>query len=208
MSVLPPNPESARAPMNGDPPLTDHEYDGIQEFDNPTPGWWSLIFVLTVVWSVGYWIVWELDPDAPAPGKLWEREAAVFNEAQFAKLGKLEPDEKTILSMMGNADWMPVAESIFRANCIACHGRNGEGNVGPNMTDDAYKNIKVLTDIPQVIRLGAAGGAMPAQRNLSQNEVVLVSAYVASLRGRNLPGRPAEGAVIAPWPKSAPAGGK
>lgn len=191
-------------PGVGEPPLTDHEYDGIQEYDNPTPGWWFLIFVITCVWAMGYWIVWELDPDAPAPGRLWEQEAAEINRAQFAKLGELKPDEATLVMLMNDADWKPVAEGIFRANCVSCHGRLGQGDVGPNMTDDAYKNIKVITDIPRIIREGAAGGAMPAQRALSQNEVILVASYIASLRGKNLPGKAAEGEVIAPWPKAAP----
>ena len=43
---------------------------------------------------------------------------------------------------------------------------------------------------------------MPAWRNrLHPNEIVLVSAYVANMRGKNLPGpRGAEGEVIPPWP--------
>jgi len=74
--------------------------------------------------------------------------------------------------------------------------------VGPNLTDENWKNVQKIADIPQVIMNGAAAGAMPAWKTrLHPNEVVLVAAYVASLRGKNLPGpRGPEGTAIAPWP--------
>lgn len=188
--------------------LMDHQYDGIQEYDNPTPGWWFLIFALSVVWACGYWTRYEINTTPPTIQGDWEEDVAEANKALFAKLGDLKPDAQTLVSLSGNAEWMPVGASMFRANCIACHGRQGQGDVGPNMTDDVYKNIKVITDIPRVVREGANGQAMPAWRGrLSENEIVLISAYVASLRGQNLPGRAPEGTPAEPWPKAVPASG-
>lgn len=181
--------------------LTDHQYDGIQEYDNPTPGWWSLIVVLSFVWACGYYARYELNTTPPTVQADWENDVAEANKAMFAKLGDLKPDDATLLSLKDNADWMRVGESIFRANCVACHGRQGQGDVGPNLTDDVYKNVKVLADIPTVIRVGANGLAMPAWRGrLSENEIILVGSYVASLRGKNITGRAPEGAAIPPWP--------
>jgi cytochrome c oxidase cbb3-type subunit 3 len=70
------------------------------------------------------------------------------------------------------------------------------------LTDDYWKNVKQLADIPKVIAEGAAAGAMPSWKTrLHPNEVVLVAAYVASLRGKNLPGpRGQEGDLIPRWP--------
>lgn len=182
-------------------PMTDHEYDGIREYDNPTPGWWSLIFFVSFIWALGYWIIYELDYEAPRPVQVWEREVAEANKILFAKLGDLKPDADTMLALAHEENWMLVGQSIFLANCASCHARDARGDVGPNMTDDSYKNIKVITDIPRVIREGANNLAMPAQRGrLSENEIILVSAYIASLRGKNLPGRPPEGDKIPPWP--------
>jgi cytochrome c oxidase cbb3-type subunit 3 len=80
--------------------------------------------------------------------------------------------------------------------------------VGPNLTDDNWKNVTKLEDIAKVIEVGAANGSMPAWRNrLSHvNLIVLTSAYVASLRGTN-PANPKapEGNPIPPWPTGTPA---
>ncbi len=181
---------------------TGHSYDGITEYDNPTPGWWHLLFFLSIIFSIGYFIIYSADPLAPTVQGDWEKDVAEANAKIFAKIGNLKADEPTMLAMMVQPEWMSFGTSLFKANCISCHGREGQGEVGPNLTDDSYKNITQLPDFLRVVREGAAGGAMPAWKGrLSDNEVVLVASYAASLRGKNLPGpRGAEGAVAPPWP--------
>jgi cytochrome c oxidase cbb3-type subunit 3 len=186
--------------------LMEHSYDGIQEYDNPTPGWWHALWAGTIVFSVLYSMWFHLSPAAPS---IWEKHAARQLEEikkQYAEIGELKPDEPTILKMMQNEKWKSVGASVFKTNCVSCHGEKGQGQVGPNLTDDHYKNVKHLADIASVIEKGAAAGAMPAWKGrLHPNDIVLVSAYVASLRGQNLTGpRGAEGDKIDPWP-AAPA---
>ena len=77
-----------------------HEYDGIREYDNPTPGWWHLIFFATVLFSAFYWIIWEMDPDAPTLASTHEKQQAAVYKMQFAKLGTLKQDEATLLSLI------------------------------------------------------------------------------------------------------------
>lgn len=182
--------------------VMDHEYDGIQEYDNPTPGWWHLIFMGTVLFSIPYFIYYETNQDAPSTLEAYQEDKAEQVRRQFAQLGALSPDEPTILRMMKEEKWMGMARTLFATNCQQCHGALGQGLVGPNMTDDHYKNLKTLAEIPKVIAGGAAGGAMPPWKGkLNDNQIVLLSSYVASLRGKNLPStRPAEGEVIPPWP--------
>ena len=126
---------------------------------------------------------------------------------QFAEIGELQADEQTILSYAQKKSWVRVGEIVFKTNCISCHGRKGEGKVGPNLTDEHYKHVQSVEDIAKVISNGAAANAMPAWSNrLHPNEVVLVSAYVASIRGNEVEGgKPPEGKTIAPWPNLKPA---
>ena len=186
-----------------DEPKTDHAYDGIEEFDNPLPGWWKWIFVATIAYAPFYWMYYH----GGAPGRSLEDiygvALAANTRLQFAEIGELEPDAATIAKYMAKDSWVKVGQSVFKSNCISCHGRDGEGKIGPNLTDDEYKNVNQIEDIARVILNGAGAGAMPKWSNrLHINEVVLVSAYVASLRGTHLEGGKApDGKKIAPWPE-------
>jgi cytochrome c oxidase cbb3-type subunit 3 len=185
--------------------LLDHEYDGIREYDNPTPSWWHYLFLASIVFSVFYAMYWELSPAAPTQAEAWASKQTAYFRKVFGAIGQLEPDEPTILRMMDAPDMLAVAQGIYQGNCAACHGRDGGGINGVNLTDDHYKNVTALTDLYRVIAQGANNGAMPAWENrLGKNERVILAAYVATLRGTSPgPARQAEGEIIAPWPKAA-----
>jgi cytochrome c oxidase cbb3-type subunit III len=184
-------------------PLTGHDYDGIQEYDNPMPGWWKLIFLLTVLFAPPYFLYYHLGAEGRSMENLYSAEVAANARLQFAEIGELSGDTTTLVQYMTDPVWLRVGESVYRANCISCHGPLGGGLIGPNLCDDFYKGIGAIADLYTVIAEGAAGGAMPAWKNrLDQNERVLVAAYVASLRGSD-PGsgaRGPEGRVIPAWP--------
>lgn len=200
---------TAEAPEPHEPvrdELTSHNYDGIQEYDNPTPGWWNLVFFGCVVFSVFYVLLVHFTPESVWKTRIarYEYVKAKALEQQFAELNKIPMGEEKILKIMSQPAWLEQGKGIFKGTCAVCHGQDGEGLVGPNLTDEVYKpaNVKTLMDIPRIITEGAANGAMPSQKNtLNENEIALVSAYVASLRGKNLQGpRGPEGEPIAPWP--------
>ena len=125
---------------------------------------------------------------------------------QFSQMGDLKADRETLVRFTYEDSWLRVGRAIFKTNCVSCHGRNGAGQVGPNLQDDHYKNVSDIADILRVLQNGANAGAMPAWKSkLSTNEIVLVSAYVASLRGTSDgSGKPAEGREIPPWPQAPP----
>ncbi len=182
--------------------LLDHEYDGIREYDNPTPGWWHLIFMGSVVFSVFYGVFFHWSPIAWTPRDVLVKAQNDEIRRQFAGV-TFASDQKTMLDLMNDAKWRDFGSSVFKANCVSCHGADAQGVVGPNLTDNFWKNVKTMEDVPRVVADGAANGAMPAWKGrLHANEVVLVASYVASLRGKNLPSaRAAEGVEIPPWPK-------
>lgn len=186
----------------------DHEYDGIQEFDNPTPGWWHAIFIGTVLFSVAYIGFWHMSPLGTTPEQQWAARASEEGKKLFA-MGDLKPDDATIVKLMGNSDLMNMAKGLFVTNCAACHTKDGGGlpGMGVNLTDDVYKNTTTLHGLYDVITAGANNGAMPAwKNNFSDKERILLAAYVANLRGKNVPGgQPPAGQAIAPWPTAATA---
>ena len=184
--------------------LTGHNYDGIQELDNPTPGWWTWIFVLTFVWGVIYIIVAFAGGDELSPEAFYKHDLIEALKAQYGQLGDVKSDTPTLVRLMNDEKWNRVGASIFQSNCISCHGVDASGVAGPNLTDNVYIHVKQISDIPDVVTNGRKNGAMPAWKDrLLPVERVLVSAYVASLRGQNKPSignRPPEGTTPDPWP--------
>jgi cytochrome c oxidase cbb3-type subunit 3 len=191
--------QAQAAPGSQEPALTDHAYDGIQEYDNPTPGWWIWIFILSIVFSAIYFFIVNIVGTGQlSPQAFYER--AVLEEMKST--GVLKADAATLMKLMKDADSLKTGESIFQAKCVSCHARDGSGLTGPNLTDDNYINVTKIADIADVVTNGRNNGAMPTWRNsLRPNEIVQVSAYVASLRGQNKKGKPAEpnAKPIAPW---------
>ncbi len=173
-----------------------HTYDGIQEFDNPMPGWWKGLFALTLAFAGLYFSVATLSGGQLSPIAYYDR--AVLDEMK--KSGVLKGDAATLIRLSQNPDMVKNGAAIFAANCVACHNRDASGLIGPNLTDEYYINVEHVEDLVDVITKGRKNGAMPSWANrLNNNEIVMVASYVASLRGKNLPGKPPEGKQIAPW---------
>ena len=184
--------------------LLDHNYDGIQEYDNPTPGWWWLVLWGSVAFSIVYVMVYHFSPVVDTQAERHARAESRMLNVRFAELGAIPMGEEKIQKIMAQSAWLDQGASVFSANCALCHGQQGEGLVGPNLTDEFYKNITSLAGIADLVSNGV-GTAMPAQKNiLNENEIALVSAYVASMRGKNLAGKEPEGDAIAPWPVLTP----
>ena len=205
MSDAPATPPADKDPASaGDhEKLTGHQYDGIQEYDNPTPGWWIWIFVASTIFAFFYFVYFQ----SPVPNRSvydeFQDSTGAYQKKKLEALGikELTVTEPNMLKWMATPGFVDYGRSVFKQNCTSCHGDNGQGLIGPNLTDDYYKNIKTVTDIPRVIGTGAANGAMPSWQRLGSVDVALVGTYVATLRGKNLTSaKGIDGDKIAPWP--------
>jgi cytochrome c oxidase cbb3-type subunit III len=187
---------------NRDPSLG-HSYDGIQEYDNPLPGWWKNLFWLTLILAPAYIVYFHSGTPGRSIAEQYVDSVSENTRKQYAEIGELSGDEATMVKYLSEPKWVGVGQAIFKANCVSCHASDGGGNVGPNLCDDNYKHIKKLPDILKVINEGLAGGAMPAWGNRfsHKNDAVLVAIYVASMRGtKPLNPKAPDGSPIDPWP--------
>ncbi len=180
--------------------ILDHTSDGIEEYDNPMPLWWTGTFWLTIVFSFGYAMYYMIGigPTAEAD---YKDDLGAFYEEQFAKLGDLKPTPETMKTLMADPKMMQAASGLFSANCAVCHARDGGGGTGPNLTDGSYINIKSINDLFPTIEDGVVNKGMPAWKTrFAEPQLVLLSAYVAHLRGTT-PAAPkaAQGEAIPPW---------
>jgi cytochrome c oxidase cbb3-type subunit 3 len=179
--------------------LLDHEYDGIKEYDNPLPRWWVWIFAGSFWFSLAYFFQYHISPNGQSVLASYEADLRQAREAE-AKASLAQPvTDESIGKLMADSALMADAKVLFGARCAACHGDRGQGVIGPNLTDDAWLHGKAsLTDIYGIIDAGVPAKGMPAWgRQLSPIEVRKLAAYVGTQRGKSLPGKAPEGAVVA-----------
>ena len=185
-----------------DPELLDHNYDGIQEFDNPTPSWWHAIFAGSMIFAMLYVCMMHLSPLTRTRYESLAKAEAVALERQFGELRNLELNEAKVAKVLEREEWIGMGQAIFEERCVLCHdvGGRGKAGLGLNLTDNVYKNITSVAEILGVLDTGI-GNAMPSQRaNLNDTEMALVTAYVVTLRDTNDPdGIPPEGVEIPPF---------
>jgi cytochrome c oxidase cbb3-type subunit III len=168
--------------------LLAHEYDGIEEYDNPLPGWWVWIFWATIIFSLGYWLYYQIGP-GPSVIAQYDADvrAAVERQAKLAPTAGAATDE-TIAVLVKNPQAMVAAKDIFAARCLACHGPQGQGLIGPNLTDDYWLHGGRPTEILRTITEGVPEkGMVPWKDQLKPEELQMMAAYVLSLAGTNPP---------------------
>lgn len=178
-----------------------HTYDGIQEYDNPLPGWWKWIFILSILYAVPY-TVWYHYMDGNSVYDHHKVDQAA-KAARIAAMPQIETSDSALLALLENEAALKSGQAIFDVNCAVCHQKDGGGLVGPNLCDDNYINIKSLADIPKIVEEGViAKGMTPWKGILDPKQIAEVSAYVASMRGTTpdaAKAKAAEGEVIPPW---------
>lgn len=185
---------------------TGHEWDGIKELNKPLPRWWLWVFYATIVWSIGYWVLypaWPLANDYTR-GILGysQREVVAASLAENREAQSRFRDEiaaKELMEIRNDPELlrfaMAAGEASFGENCAGCHGRGAQGFPGyPNLNDDEWIWGGTLPAIHQTIlygirsnheetrisdmpRFGLDGLLEPAQ-------ISDVASYVLSLSGK------------------------
>ncbi|MDJ0511938.1 MAG: cytochrome-c oxidase, cbb3-type subunit III [Methyloceanibacter sp.] len=184
---------------------TGHEWDGIEEWNNPLPKWWLYVFYATVIWAIGYWIVYPAWPTVSSYTKGYlgysqraqvnkdiaaaKKQTAVFsdkiNEGDFETI-QADPE---LLSFA-----LAGGQAAFGDNCAPCHGRGAQGFVGyPNLRDDAWIWAGSIDGIQQTILHGIRSddpqtrmSMMPAFGELgmlNREQISDTAEYVMSLSG-------------------------
>ena len=187
--------------------LTGHEWDGIRELDNPLPNWWRWILWASVVWSVGYWIVYPAWPlvASHTKGVLgYSSRAEVANEVAVAKQAHAKFADKlktaSLEQIRTQPDLLEFAlaggRAAFNVNCSQCHGAGAQGAKGyPNLNDDEWLWGGTLEAIEKTIARGVRNGVDPEARDsqmpafltdgiLKPRQVEDVSEFVLKLSGQ------------------------
>lgn len=168
---------------------TGHVWDGdLREMNNPLPLWWVGMFILTVLFSVGYLVVY---PGLGSfKGTLGWTQVGEYNadvaqanrelEPLYAQFTALPPEK-----LAGNAQAMAVGERLFMNNCAQCHGSDARGSKGfPNLTDGDWLHGGTPDKILETISHGRIGVMPPMAAAVgTPDDVKNVANYVLSLSG-------------------------
>src|SRR3954471_25044611 len=182
---------------------TGHEWDGIRELNTPLPRWWLWTLYLTIVWAIGYWVVypaWPLVASYTSGTFGWHSRAAVMTD-----LNELKTQRAPMTSRLAAASLTEIAadptladfaraqgRSAFGENCAPCHGAGGGGAKGyPNLNDDDWLWGGKIGDLENTVRHGARAGGdkghagnMPSfgrDNILKANEISAVADYTRTL---------------------------
>jgi len=169
--------------------LMDHEYDGIRELDNNLPPWWKYGFYLTIVVSIIYLIHYHgaKTGNLQAAEYTNELKDAELSIAEYMKTSANNVDESSVKLLTAEAD-LAIGKDLFISTCAACHGKLGEGGVGPNMTDDYWVHGGSVKDIFKTIKYGWPDKGMKSwKEDLSPMQIAQVTSFIKTLRGTNPP---------------------
>lgn len=162
----------------------DHDYDGIEEYDNALPNWWLATLWITIFFGIGYWGYFHSTEKGLTS-------AEIFEIAEKERLSKLEAKQKDkpklsnerLADIAKNPKAMKEAGEIYKTNCSACHGANGEGLVGPSLTDAEWIYGSSGMEVFSSIMDGRKGNQMPAWGPvLGETKVSQVTAYVMEMK--------------------------
>jgi len=188
----------SRAPMSQGKTMGHVWDENLEEYNNPLPMWWSLLFYITVVFALGYLVLY------PGIGKYqgmlgWCSQANpdCANSEYKKEIDKVEAEIKPLFDKYLQADLKTVAadpqamemgKRLFMTYCMQCHGADAKGAKGyPNLADKDW----LYGGEPEQIIESIANGRMGVMPPYGGNPEAIggetgareVAHYVRSLSG-------------------------
>jgi cytochrome c oxidase cbb3-type subunit III len=154
---------------------TGHEWDGIKELNKPLPKWWLYVLYATIVWSLGYWVLYpawpwvsgytrgvfgysERQQVAESVQAAKASQAGMADALAKASLAEIKADPKLLEFALAGG------RTAFGDNCAPCHGRGAQGAEGyPNLNDDDWIWGGGIEAIHQTIAHGIRNGTADAR---------------------------------------------
>lgn len=185
---------------------TGHVWDGdLKELNKPLPRWWLYVLYASIVWSIGYWVLYPTWPlvSTYTHGMLGysqrievARDIAAGKESQAKFVAAIAA--KPIADIEKDPDLMEFVlrggAAQFSNNCAPCHGRGAQGFKGyPNLNDDDWLWGGTVETIERTLRYGVRSGhpdthdsAMPrfgVDQVLTSTQISDAADFVRSLSG-------------------------
>ncbi len=193
------------------PKTTGHSWDNIEEYNTPAPRWWLVVWAVTIVWSIIYWLFFPSWPSIEGNLKginNWTSKTELAKQEEEIKITKdsylKQFQQSSFDQILKNPELLQFAinggKATFQQNCSACHGTGAAGSKGfPNLNDDDWLWGGKLEDIYTTLLYGIRSGhenaresEMPAfgkDEILTKNEISNVIEHVQSLSNLSKPNK-------------------
>lgn len=189
------------AEQRADVPL-DHDFDGIQEYDNRLPNWWLFTLYGAVVFSIGYWLFYHTFTVGWSQDQSYGREVEQAAAAQLEReMGKPVTSDSLLLMTQVSAQ-LDAGGKTFQQKCAQCHKIDGTGDIGPNLTDEYWLHGPEPLQVYNTVMNGVLDKGMQAWKDqLGPVRVRQVVAYVLTRKHLKLPGKAPQGKHLDEWAK-------
>jgi len=159
-----------------------HDYDGIKYRDEKrSPRIFTILFAVLVIWGVafmGHYLFggWSSESEADSARRaLADKKQAAHKAAEATGGGDQGSGDKV-------EAYIAAGKPLYANLCAACHGENGKGTVGPDLTASTYKYGKARLDITKSISEGRPGGMPAFNGQLNPEQIEGLVEYVLSLK--------------------------
>jgi cytochrome c oxidase cbb3-type subunit 3 len=163
--------------------LLDHDFDGIRELDNNLPPWWVWGFVASIVFAFFYLIHYHVTKTGDLQIAEYDKSvaAAQIEIDEYMSTMAMNVDENNVVILTESTD-INNGKALFTTNCIVCHKENGEGLIGPNLTDKFWLiGNGSINDVFKVIKYGTTNGMPEHQSKMNPIELQQVASFVLQL---------------------------
>lgn len=172
-----------------------HSYDGIKELNNRVPPWFNYLFLGTIVFGIIYFVDYHVLKVSPLMLSEYQKEIDDAATQRQILSASEPPIDETKLTALHDEASIKKGEEIFKKYCVSCHGDNGQGLVGPNLTDQYWIHGGGIKNVYATIKNGVpAKGMISWQLVLTGKQIQEAGSYVLSLQGSNPAGaKPPQG---------------
>lgn len=169
--------------------VLDHEYDGIQELDNPLPMWWLWTFFGTIIFAFIYWLHYDISGAPTSDQYLQQQMSQMEQLKQKEEASKPQKSTTDLNALVNDPQVVASGNKLYQMNCANCHGPQGQGGIGPNLTDKYWIHGEGdISSVVKTLKVGILDKGMPAWEAIFKTEEIeAISAYVMTLKGSNPP---------------------
>ncbi len=166
--------------------MLDHDFDGIKELDNSIPPWFNILFYGTIVIALLYMLNYHVFKFSPLSAEEYSDEIRIATEQRNELIRTGAFINENTVKLLHDETILSEGKNIFATNCSSCHGMQGGGLIGPNLTDEYWLHGGGIINVFKTVKYGVpVKGMISWQTQLNPKQIQSVANYILSLKGSN-----------------------